>query len=79
MKPIFALALMLSLAACGGRVALKPKDGGRLPATPETAAAQPTPDELLAPEVQARPKRSDEQLRRSEERQEDRFELPPAR
>jgi hypothetical protein len=79
MKPLVTLALIALLAGCGGRVALKPKDGGRMPATPETAAAAPSPDELLAPEVQARPKRSDEQLRRSEERQEDRFELPPAR
>lgn len=79
MKPFLCLALIATLSACGGRVALRPVEGGRLPATPETAPATPSPDELLAPEVQARPKRSDEQLRRSEERQDDRFELPPAR
>lgn len=78
MKTTLILVLACLLAGCGGRVALRPPEGGSLPATPETAAKQPTADQLLAPETQARPKRSDEQLRRSEERQDDKFDLPPA-
>ncbi len=78
MKPLLVIGALLALSACGGRVALKPQAGGTMPSTPETAAREPTADELLAPDIQSRPKRSDEQLRRSEERQEDRFDLPPA-
>jgi hypothetical protein len=74
---VIALTCALALSACGGRVALKPKAGQSLPVKPETAAAVPTPDQLMEPDVQARPKRSDEQLRRSEERREDKFDLPP--
>ena len=36
-----------------------------------------TTDELLAPPPVARPGRIDELLRRSEERESDRFDLPP--
>jgi hypothetical protein len=78
-KRIFILAAALTLSACGGRVALTPKEGKALPLKPETAAATPTPDQLLTPDVQSRPKRSDEQLKRSEERQNDKFDLPPSR
>ena len=75
---IIAVCLARALAACGGRSALAPKAGASLPIKPETAATTPTPEQLLTPDVQARPKRSDEQLRRSEERQNDPFDLPPA-
>lgn len=74
---LIALGCALALSACGGRVALKPKAGQSLPIKPETAAAVPTPEQLMEPDVQARPKRSDEQLRRSEQRQDDKFDLPP--
>jgi uncharacterized lipoprotein YmbA len=74
---IMAIAL-LALAGCGGRVALTPKTGNSLPAKPETASVVPTPEQLLVPDVQSRPKRSDEQLKRSEERQNDKFDLPPS-
>jgi hypothetical protein len=77
MRAVLALALIFGLSACGGRVALKPKAGQSLPVKPETAAVVPTPAQLMEPDVQARPKRSDEQLRRSEERREDKFDLPP--
>jgi hypothetical protein len=72
------LGMALALSACGGRVALKPQTGKALPPKPETASAVPTPDQLLVPDIQSRPKRSDEQLKRSEERQNDKFDLPPS-
>ena len=72
------LGMALALSGCGGRVALKPQTGNTLPPKPETASAVPTPDQLLVPDIQSRPKRSDEQLKRSEERQNDKFDLPPS-
>ena len=79
MKAGWALmGVALALSACGGRVALKPETGKSLPPKPETASADPTPDQLLVPDIQSRPKRSDEQLKRSEERQNDKFDLPPS-
>jgi len=79
MKAGWALmGVALALSACGGRVALKPETGKSLPPKPETASAAPTPDQLLVPDIQSRPKRSDEQLKRSEERRNDKFDLPPS-
>ena len=77
-KLLIIAALSVSLAACGARVNLKPKEGSALPVKPETANTVPTPVQLMEPSQQARPKRSDEQLKRSEERREDKFDLPPA-
>lgn len=71
------LALALALAGCGGRNELQPPEGKALPPAPYGAEKQPTPTELITPDVQARPARSDELLRRSEERRDDRFDLPP--
>jgi hypothetical protein len=48
-----------------------------MPVKPEDVRTQPTVDELIAPSAQANPKRSDELLKRSEERREDKFDLPP--
>ncbi len=76
MKIVWTLPILL-LAACGGKVALTPKTGQSLPIKPQTASATPTPDQLLTPDPQSRPKRSDEQLKRSEQRQDDKFDLPP--
>ncbi len=77
MKTAATIALLILLAACGSRTPLKPAPGNVMPVKPETAAVTPTAEELMTPSVQARPKRSDEQLKRSEERQDDRFDLPP--
>lgn len=68
----------LALAACGGREELQPAQGKALPPAPYGAEAQATPTQLMTPSVQARPERSDELLRRSEERRDDRFDLPPS-
>ena len=76
---VIALSLSaLSLSACGSRATLKPQAGASLPQPSITAARTPTPEELMTPDVQAKPKRSDELLRRSEERREDKFDLPPS-
>jgi hypothetical protein len=71
------MLVALALTACGGKTELHPKAGESLPPKPYAAEATPTPSQLMAPEVQARPRRSDELLKQSEERRDDRFDLPP--
>lgn len=76
-KAAIALGLALALAGCGSREALRPAPGQSLPPRPATAATQPTATDLLTPRPQERPDRSEELLRKSEERRDDRFDLPP--
>ena len=75
-KPALAAAVLL-LTACGGREPLQPAAGQSMPPAPALAARAPTTEELLTPPPIARPKRVDELLRRSEPREDDRFDLPP--
>jgi hypothetical protein len=56
---------------------LRPAAGESLPPKAYAAETVPKPSELMTPEVQARPRRSDELLRESEQRRDDRFDLPP--
>lgn len=76
-KHLRIVLLALAVTACGGREELRPAAGASLPPKPYAAEATPTASELMTPSVQARPRRSDELLRQSEERREDRFDLPP--
>ncbi len=73
----FVLATMLLLAGCGSAAGLQPAPGRSLPIAPRGATATPTPQQLLTPTPQQRPARSDELLRRSDERRSDEFDLPP--
>ena len=75
----FAILLFTAgaLAACGGKKELQPEAGKSLPPAPAAVATPPTPTQLMKPEVQARPQRSDEVLKQSETRRDDRFDLPP--
>ena len=68
---------VLPLAACGKVQDLRPAPGESLPAAPGQAARAPTTEELLTPPPVARPRRQEDTLRRSEERADDPFELPP--
>jgi hypothetical protein len=70
---------LLLLAGCGARGDLKPRADTPLPVPPYGATATPTPADLLATEPQARPARSDELLKSSEQRGRDDFDLPPPR
>jgi hypothetical protein len=74
---VAAAALLLVLAGCGSREPLRPAAGEQMPPAPAMAARAPTTEELLTPPPIARPQRVDETLRRSEEREDDRFDLPP--
>jgi hypothetical protein len=77
-KRLVALGLLLVLSACGAARELKPAAGKPLPVAPYGATATPTPSQLLTASTQARPERSDELLKSSEERQGNEFDLPPA-
>ncbi len=72
-----AIGTMILLAACGSREPLRPAAGEGMPVAPAMARAEPTTDDLLEPTTQQRPSRVDEILRRSEEREDDPFDLPP--
>jgi predicted small lipoprotein YifL len=72
-----AFLTLLALAACGKQQPLQPPEGASLPPKPAMAATTPTVDELLTPPPVSRPNGRDTTLKRSEERQEDRFDLPP--
>jgi hypothetical protein len=78
MKRIGLMAFGLLLAGCGMREPLRPVEGQTMPPAPAMASRAMTTDELLEPPPVARPGRVDELLRRSEEREDDRFNLPPA-
>lgn len=71
------LALTLALAACGKAEQLQPAAGEALPVKPAAAREVPTADDLLSLPPEARPDRIDEPLKRSEERADDPFDLPP--
>ena len=76
-RAVPALFLAAALGACGLREPLEPPPGASMPAASADARRAPTTEELLAIPPIARPERVDELLRRSEERREDRFDLPP--
>jgi predicted small lipoprotein YifL len=78
MKRAALFFLAAALGACGLREPLEPPPGATMPAAPSSSRRAPTTEELLTPPPIARPDRVDELLRRSEEREEDRFDLPPA-
>ena len=71
---LLALAL---LAACGQKRDLAPPPGHDLPPAPYGADHQLTAEELLVPDPTAAPERSVELRKRSEEREDDPFDLPP--
>jgi hypothetical protein len=76
-RPLYLIGGLLLVAGCGVRAPLEPEPGQPLPVAPETAPRQLSSEELLEPPPIARPARVDELLTRSEEREEDRFDLPP--
>lgn len=78
MRRVAVLTLLLTLAACGARADLKPQAGKSLPVAPYGRGEQMTSAQLLEPTPQAAPERSVELRKRSEERTDDPFDLPPA-
>lgn len=77
MRKLVPLVLILALAACGQREGLSLKPGQQLPPAPYGRAEKPQATELLEPPTLAIPERSVELRTRSEEREDDPFDLPP--
>lgn len=74
---ILLLGIYAALSACGNRAALEPKQGQNLPVAPYGREEPLEADALLVAPPQAVPERSVELRRRSEERANDAFDLPP--
>ncbi len=77
MRRSAALLVLLALSACGQRADLTLAPGEKLPPAPYGRADQPKASELLQTPTLAIPERSVELRTRSEEREDDPFDLPP--
>ncbi len=77
MKRFFLSIGLLALGSCGLREPLEPPPGQPAPPVSAQASEPLTTEQMLNPIPIARPERVDELLRRSEERPDDRFDLPP--
>ena len=76
MKPA-ALAMLILLAACGKQGELMhPTPPGTAPQK-KPPASEPLPSKLLKLPTQAAPARIDDPLTKSQDRRDDRFNLPP--
>lgn len=75
---VLSAVLMLALGACGQRADLKPKAGQGLPPTPYGREESPKAEAMLQVPPQAAPERSVELRRKSEDRTDDPFDLPPS-
>ncbi|MHA7819099.1 MAG: hypothetical protein ACX930_05575 [Erythrobacter sp.] len=77
MRVALIILATFALAACGSRAPLEPASGSTLPPAAYGEADRPETDELLELPALAAPERSVELRRRSEEREDDPFDLPP--
>lgn len=77
MRRTFSLAAVLFLAACGQKAELEPLPGHSMPPAALGAKAEPDTEKLLELDPLAAPPRSVELRKRSEEREDDAFDLPP--
>ena len=77
MRKCAILGLAGVLSACGTVSPLTGPEGATLPDAPYGAPDKPTAQELLRRDALAAPERSVELRRRSEEREDDPFDLPP--
>lgn len=69
----------LGLGACGNTRELMAKKGHSLPTAPYGVSYRPGTDALLQRPTQAAPQRNVELRTRSQEREDDPFDLPPQR
>jgi len=71
------LALALLLAACGKQGVLAPKPPRPAPMAAIGAPVAATPEQMLVLPPQSAPNRVDDPIEKSQERPDDRFNLPP--
>lgn len=76
-KAIALIALAGGLTACGARAPLQPLAGNAEPVAAHGEVEKPDAEQLLELPTLAAPERSVELRRRSEERADDPFDLPP--
>ena len=72
-----ALLITLAISACGQRADLEPAANASQPIAPYGSDTPLSAEDLLRPNALAAPERSVELRRRSEEREDDPFDLPP--
>lgn len=77
MRAVLILLATFALGACGSRTGLEPLEATSLPPAPFGTVDEPDAEQLLELETLAAPERSVELRRRSEEREDDPFDLPP--
>ena len=77
MRRLIILTGAALLAGCGQQAALEPPPGESLPPAPYGSAERPDAEDLLELDPQDAPERSVELRRRSEEREDNPFDLPP--
>jgi predicted small lipoprotein YifL len=70
------LALLL-LGACGLKGPLEPVPPAAMPVAQRGQTVAPTAAQMLVVPVQAAPQRVDDPVKKSEERPDDRFNIPP--
>jgi len=73
----WSLPALLLLAACGLKGPLAPVPPATAPVAQRGQTVAQTPTQMLVPPVQAIPQRVDDPVKKSEERPDDRFNLPP--
>lgn len=72
-----AVVLLLALGACGLRGKLVAQAPNLPPVAPRGSTEAPTSAQMLVLTTQAAPLRVDDPVKKSEERADDRFNLPP--
>jgi hypothetical protein len=72
-----AILALLLVAACGKLGALQPVTPDKTPPRPLNALVPPTPEQQLVLPTQSAPDRVDDPIKKSRERTDDRFDLPP--
>ena len=77
MRAAIIILAALAVSACGARAPLEPAAGNTLPPPAFGTQDRPDTEQLLELEALAAPERSVELRRRSEEREDDPFDLPP--
>ena len=77
MRIAISLATVLVLSACGARAPLEPAANASLPPAAYGTQESADAEQLLELPALAAPERSVELRRRSEEREDDPFDLPP--